>query len=253
MHSDLISRAIGMHFLREGQFSVASTFLNESVQDDSRSPAVLISPNQGEPRKMHAGKDPMRSKALREQFSEMYHILDEMKTSRNLEPATKWARSHRVELEQRGSNLEFDLCRLQFVWLFEQATLQNGLAGQTSRQMAALAYAKKHFAHFQSRHLKDIRKLIGAMAFCTNLTDSPYKRFFYNENSWGELAASFTREFCSRLGLSAESPVYIAATAGAIALPTLQKLQVIMETKRTEWTTQHELPVSSSLSLHPPN
>jgi hypothetical protein len=47
------------------------------------------------------------------------------------------------------------------------------------------------------------------------------------------------------LGLSAESPLYIAATAGAIALPTLLKMASIMKEKKTEWSTVNELPVSN--------
>ena len=47
--------------------------------------------------------------------------------------------------------------------------------------------------------------------------------------------------------IGASNILYIAATAGAIALPTLQKLQTIMQQKRTEWTTENELPVEIPL------
>ncbi|KAK5294429.1 hypothetical protein LTR16_001288, partial [Cryomyces antarcticus] len=76
---------------------------------------------------------------------------------------------------------------------------------------------------------------------------SPYAHIFYNGSAWDEVANSFTREFCSLLGLSADSPLYLAATAGAIALPTLLKLENIMKEKRTEWTTRQELPVAIPL------
>jgi len=45
------------------------------------------------------------------------------------------------------------------------------------------------------------------------------------------------------LGLSADSPLYVAATAGAIALPVLNKVKSIMIANRTEWTTAQEMPV----------
>ena len=95
----------------------------------------------------------------------------------------------------------------------------------------------------------EIQQLVCAMAFWENVIDSPYRKYFYNSTAWEEVATSFTREFCSLLGLSADSPLYIAATAGAIALPHLLKLQNIMEKTRTEWTTHNELPVGF---LHPP-
>jgi hypothetical protein len=177
----------------------------------------------------------------------MYHILHELKENSNPLPAIQWAREHRTMLEARGSNLEFDLCRLRFVWLFH-----GGNEPQTPmpiRRQAALEYARQEFSNFMPRHLREIQQLMGAMAFSPNLEASPYRHLFNNQNSWSDVAQSFTKEFCSLLGLSADSPLYIAATAGAIALPTLLKLQTIMKAKRTEWTTQEELPVCSYSSI----
>ena len=116
-----------------------------------------------------------------------------------------------------------------------------------SGQMRALDYAKREFQNFRGRYSHEIQQLMGAMAFSSNLEDSPYRNIFNNTTAWDEVATSFTREFCSLLKLSADSPLYIAATAGAIALPTLQKLQTIMQQKRTEWTTENELPVEIPL------
>lgn len=203
-----------MHFLREGDFDVARAFARD-VQKDH-------------------GNDEILSEDLVDAFTEMYFILGEMKRS-NLEPAVIWARKRSDALEARGSNLEFEIGRLQFVWLF-----MNGLPHKLGD---ALVYARREFAGFQSRYLQEIQQLASAMAYSSNLVDSPYKRTFFSAGVWEELGQSFTREFCSLLGLSAESPMYIAVTAGAIALPTLQKLQTIMEKKRTEWTTENELPV----------
>ncbi len=113
-------------------------------------------------------------------------------------------------------------------------------------QENAIQYIRSEIECFEGRHLQELQELCGAVAFRTNLAGSPYRRTFFNNDTWEYLATSFTQEFCSLLGLSAESPLYIAATAGAIALPTLLKLQTIMKEKRTEWTTQQELPVCIS-------
>ena len=209
-----------MHLLREGDFTVARAFARD-VQKDN-------------------GHDEILSEDLVDAFTEMYFILGEMK-QKNLEPAVIWARKKSDTLEARGSNLEFEIGRLQFVWLF--------LSGHPDSLRNALLYAKREFVGFQSRYLQEIQQLASAMAYSSNLVDSPYKIIFYSEGAWEELGQSFTREFCSLLGLSADSPMYIAVTAGAIALPTLQKLQSIMEKKRTEWTTENELPVCYEHSI----
>lgn len=84
-----------------------------------------------------------------------------------------------------------------------------------------------------------------AFLYAGALGSSPYGALFADpEKGWRDVASAFTREFCSLLGLSAESPLYVAATAGAIALPTLVKMAGIMRDKKTEWSTVNELPVS---------
>ncbi|THC97623.1 hypothetical protein EYZ11_002913 [Aspergillus tanneri] len=242
----LINRAIAMHLLREGQFSVASIFLSEmaeaesskrqgddvAVEDDDASSVLDL---EGVP-----------STEIRKQFATMYRILHELEENRNLLPAIQWARDNKEALEVRGSNLEFELCRLQFVWLFHGEQIQQGPISAAGRQ-AALEYARREFHTFMPRYLREVQQLVGAMAFCSNLNDSPYRNIFDNPSAWTDVAHSFTREFCSLLGLSADSPLYVAATAGAIALPTLLKLQTIMRAKRTEWTTENELPVEIPL------
>ncbi|KAL4806887.1 CTLH/CRA C-terminal to lish motif domain-containing protein [Aspergillus unguis] len=244
---DLINRAIAMHLLREGQFSVASTFLTEVAEKkaDERQ-RELDSDTMGEAAAL-LDIGGVSSTEVRDQFHNMYHILHELKENNNLLPAIEWTRKweNRGALEARGSNLEFELCRLQFVWLFHGGHEQHGPTPE-GRQ-AALEYARREFQAFFPRYLREIQQLMGAMAFSPNLPDSPYKNIFNNPSAWTDVSQSFTREFCALLGLSPDSPLYIAATAGAIALPTLLKLQTIMKAKRTEWTTEHELPVEIPL------
>ncbi|EEA21620.1 hypothetical protein TMatcc_008955 [Talaromyces marneffei ATCC 18224] len=241
----LVNRAIAMHLLREGQFSVAATFVDEIAQ--AKSPAQPeFEENSINENNTSTILDQIHSDRIREEFTKMYHILRELRENSNLLPAIDWARDHRSVLESRGSNLEFELCRLQFVWLFHGGTKLQYSPSSDGRQ-AALEYARQEFLTFTPRYLKEIQQLISAMAFWPNLDESPYRHIFNNPTAWSDVAHSFTREFCSLLGLSADSPLYIAATAGAIALPTLLKLQTIMKAKRTEWTTQDELPVEIPL------
>lgn len=233
-----------MHLLREGQFSVASTFLDEALDNPPR-PA----PTPGTPNPSASDErdfTPLQSQELQAKFSNMYRILHELK-AQNLHPAIEWARTNRQELKKRGSNLEYELSKLQFVWLFQGPEV-NGLPDDVDNGVGgALKYAREHFGGFQSRFLRDIQQLATAMVYKSNLRDSPYYQIFNTQTVWDDVSASFTREFCSLLGLAAESPLYIATTAGAIALPTLLKLASIVKEKRTEWTTQNELPVEIAL------
>ncbi|KAI9752231.1 MAG: hypothetical protein M4579_005707 [Chaenotheca gracillima] len=232
-----------MHLLREGQFSVASTFLTEAASNPPQAVPTPGTPNPYSSASQEIDVGSFSSESLAQQFSNMYHILHELRTEHNLLPAIEWARANSNKLEARGSNLEFELGRLQFVWLFLSGDSPNGPEGL----QRALEYARREFGGFQDRYLREIKQLSGAMAFRPNLSQSPYRRLFQNQSAWEEVANSFTREFCSLLGLSADSPLYVAATAGAIALPTLLKLASIMKEKKTEWTTQNELPVEISL------
>jgi len=241
-----------MHLLREGEFSVASTFVAEANRHPPHAEPTPNTPNPylSEEWEKEFAQDTLNSPQLQNQFQEMYHILHKLRQEKNLAPAIEWARARSDRLEERGSNLEFELCRLQFVCLF----VGHGTEGDGDEHMTdelqgpreALAYARREFGAFQRRYAREVQQLMGAMAYWENVTDSPYRRYFYNSTAWEEVATSFTREFCSLLGLSADSPLYIAATAGAIALPHLLKLQHIMEKTRTEWTTSNELPVSLS-------
>ena len=232
-----------MHLLREGQFDVAATFLVEAQRSPPQPTPTPVTPH---PHSDESDFTSLKSQELQEKFTDMYSILHELK-SRNLLPAIEWARKNSSALEKRGSNLEFELSKLQFIWLFQGPSI-NGLPdGPENGLPGALLYARTHFPRFQNRFLRDIQQLVTAMAYKSNLGTSPYHRTFDTYSAWSEVSSFFTREFCSLLGLSAESPIYIAVTAGAIALPTLLKLADIVKVKRTEWTTQNELPVEITL------
>jgi hypothetical protein len=71
--------------------------------------------------------------------------------NRDLEPAIAWARQHRQELLARGSTLEFELFRVQFVAL---------LVGEKTTK-PCLDFAKEHFAAFTQTHPKG-----NAKSFC---------------------------------------------------------------------------------------
>jgi len=244
-HPTLINRAIYLHLLREGLFDVASTLHTEAIERLSSQQETAGHLGVDIPMEHPLGLDKTSEEDMQQQFANMYHILSELKDHHNLQPAIDWARLNASALEARGSNLEFELCRLQYVNLFLER--REGDQYDFAGPMRALQYAQTEFQSFRGRYLMEIQQLMGAIPFYSNLEDSPYQVRFDNSTSWDDVATSFTREFCSLLELSADSPLHVAATAGAIALPTLMKLQTIQKQKRTEWTSQNELPVETPL------
>ncbi len=243
-YPSLVNRAIAMHFLREGQFSVASTFLSEA---QSTPHPNCIGTGTSNPFSNDVNDlSSLKSQELQDKFSNMYEILSELK-QRNLHPAIQWARQNSAELEKRGSNLEFELNKLQYLWLFQGPGI-NGLPDNIHNGVSgAYEYGKMNFVRHQRKHMVECSKLMTMILYRSNLRESPYWYLYNTSAAWSEISNAFTREFCSLLGLSPSSPLYIACTAGAIALPTLLKLANIVKEKRTEWTTEAELPVEIAL------
>lgn len=239
-----------MHLLRQGQFSVASTFMAESTKHPPHPEPTPGSPDPSSSQcpEQESKTAEFDSEELQQRFTEMYHILHELRNNKNLQPAIEWARARSDVLEARGSNLEFELCQLRFISLFmgrdmHEDPMDEGEDITIIGPLKALEYACQNLDKFQRRYGKEVQQLIGAMPYSSNMYDSPYRRSFHNNSAWEDVASSFTREFCSLLGLSADSPLYIASTAGAIALPQLRKMETLKIETKVEWTTQHELPV----------
>ena len=258
----MINRAIAMHLLREGLFDVATTFISEAnAKPPAPAPSAIeaakmdidssdsdLAPKQNstsaQDRQWDNDFSPNAFKAspLQEQFSEMYSILRDLRKG-DLQPAIGWAWRHSDVLDARGSNLEFDLCRLQYISLF---TSQKPMEGP----LAAVQYARNTFPRFANRYTTQIRQLVGALAYTQNLEHSPYGFIFSSDsgtNTTAAAAAAFTSEFCALLSLSSASPLLTAVTAGYIALPTLQKFDQIQTKHKTSWTTTAELPVEVTL------
>ncbi|KAB5578595.1 CTLH/CRA C-terminal to lish motif domain-containing protein [Coniochaeta sp. 2T2.1] len=266
-HTALINRAIAMHYLREGDFEVAQTFIDETQNNPPLSPTLPSGyhpqiPTGDFDQPMSDADDdvsmsttsttqqpsvpPLKSKELQDKFSNMYRILQSLR-AHDLMPAINWARDNSEALEARGSNFEFELSKLQYIWLFKGPTI-NGLPDDERNGLrGALAYARENFARFQERHLTDIQQLASGLVYASNLAASPHGHVFTTDTAFSETASSFTREFCSLLGLSAESPLYIAATAGALALPRLLKYNSAAKAKGTTWNTADELPFETPL------
>ncbi|GAM83104.1 hypothetical protein ANO11243_010900 [Dothideomycetidae sp. 11243] len=247
-HTRLTNRAIGMHLLREGLFDVASTFVGEAMESsasDSLKDASKFWHVDDEEMDDHQEHDTEMEEDLQTKFADMYAILHALRNEQSLQPAIAWAKVNSEALEARGSNLEFELCRLRFVELYHSTELTD--QDEESGPLKALKYARNTFPHFSRRYFKETASLLGSLAYSPAIRTSPYSHIFYDLTAWEEVANSFTREFCGLLGLSERSPLYTAVTAGGIALPVLEKLERVMGEVGGQWTSANELPVEIPL------
>ncbi len=64
---------------------------------------------------------------------------------------------------------------------------------------------------------------------------------------WHMLRSKFVRDYCSVMGLSCESPLFVAITCGLIALPTLLKLSSVLQKKRPDLTVSNTLTTEIEL------
>eukprot|EP00249_Psilotum_nudum_P021082 c27964_g1_i1 orf=232-1377(-) len=205
--AEIINQIIASHFYRQGRFDLGDCF----VDDADKAGAELKAP-----------------------FVDMYHILEQIK-DRNLEPALTWAKLHREELLQKGSSLEFKFHQLQFVQLLNKG-----------KRSEAIQYARSTFGQFGPRHIAEIQRLMGCLLWADRLETSPYSDLLLPTH-WEVIAMDFTRECCSLLGQSYESPLHVAISAGIQALPTLLKMATVLANKKQEWQTLKQLPVEIEL------
>ena len=83
--------------------------------------------------------------------------------------------------------------------------------------------------------------------FASRLINSPYSDFLAS-HLMTDLLTLFTRDFCSLLGLPPSSPLYVSATVGTTALPTIIKMSSILKGGMSmDWQTRGELPVEIPL------
>ncbi|XP_070089879.1 E3 ubiquitin-protein transferase RMND5B isoform X4 [Equus przewalskii] len=207
---------------------------------------------------------------FKQPFLELNRILEALH-EQDLGPALEWAVSHRQRLLELNSSLEFKLHRLHFIRL---------LAGGPEKQLEALSYAR-HFQPFARLHQREIQVMMGSLVYLRlGLEKSPYCHLLDNSH-WAEICETFTRDACSLLGLSVESPLsvrtlprvpdrwqcagllsacwalglaapapalFCSFASGCVALPVLMNIKAVIEQRQCTgvWSHKDELPVRPS-------
>ncbi len=78
--------------------------------------------------------------------------------------------------------------------------------------------------------------MMGSVLYVRRLAKSPYSEYL-SGHTYLDVQHAFTKDFCSLLGLPAESPLFTAVTIGATALPTIIKMSSILKDKSgVGWT-----------------
>lgn len=210
----VLNQAIVEHFLRQGQLEIADELIREADLDVSSE-----------------CKNP---------FTELNHILDSLR-SRNLGPALEWAARNRDALLAADSNLEFKLHRLQFI--------ENMIAGGIRKQIELVSYARQNLQPLAQRHEKEVQSLMGSLLYLRQGLEKTAYAYFLDPENWTEICDVFTRDACSLLGLSVESPLAVAFDAGCVALPALLNIKKVMLQRQvpTVWTAKDELPIEIEL------
>ncbi|CAH1779183.1 unnamed protein product [Owenia fusiformis] len=209
---EMLNKVIVEHFLRQGMLDIAEELINETN--------IEIDPVAKEP------------------FLELHRILEALKHN-DLDPALTWSRVHRQQLQAQNSSLEFKLHRLHFIRLISQGP---------EKQQEALLYSQ-NFAPFSSQHERDIQILMGSLLYMKRgIQSSPYA-YLLDTINWIEIADVFTRDACSLLGMSVESPLSVCIRAGCSALPPLLNIKQVMQQRQCTgvWSAKDELPVEIDL------
>lgn len=174
----------------------------------------------------------------KEPFLELHRILGALK-QRDLIPALRWAEENRDNLNEIRSSLEFKLHRLRFIDLLKQGP---------SHQSQALQYSR-NFEAFADRHTRDLQILMGSMLYLQQgIENSPYSHLLA-PIYWDEICDVFTRDACTLLGMSVESPLSVSIRAGCLALPPLLNIRQVMQQRQVSgvWSNKEELPVEIDL------
>nr|XP_022908298.1 protein RMD5 homolog A [Onthophagus taurus] len=210
---ELLNKIICQHFYRQGMKDVAQELAKES--------SVEVELNENEP------------------FTELNHILESLR-EKNLQPALDWAVTHRENLEAQNSSLEFQLHRLKYIEI-----LRNGSANETE----AINYARTFFKPFAYKHEKEIQTLMGMMLYVRNdINRSPYSCLL-DPDRWMDVYDIFTKDACSLLGVSVNSPLSTCVNAGCKAIPALLNIKHIMKERQVAaiWNGKDELPIEIDL------
>ncbi|CEG46967.1 rmd5 family protein [Plasmopara halstedii] len=164
-------------------------------------------------------------------FVELHQILKALRIH-DMQPALDWARKHRKDLEQLNIDVEFELIRLKYVDILESS----------ADMMDAVNLANKELPYFHHTHTEEVGVLMSCVLFKGKLEESPYKTLF-KTNRWEKIQDTVMHAWCCLRRVPFRSYLGICLSTGVSALPAMQKLVSLTDSKLIDWDRMEELPV----------
>eukprot|EP00825_Cyclidium_porcatum_P020339 TRINITY_DN2307_c0_g1_i1.p1 TRINITY_DN2307_c0_g1~~TRINITY_DN2307_c0_g1_i1.p1 ORF type:complete len:255 (-),score=42.22 TRINITY_DN2307_c0_g1_i1:153-917(-) len=154
--------------------------------------------------------------------------------TKNLENAIQWTKDHLQELDELGSQLYFNLIKMNFV------TILMNLGREV-----AIDFSKKNFQQFSHTHQLEIQRLMTSLLYIQSLQTSPYKDL-YDDSNWEKLSEQFLSDFCKINQLSIQSVLQSCISAGTLALPLFIKYSTVNKNNQ-DWKKKNEFPIDIEL------
>lgn len=197
----LIDKLVAIDLLRKGQFELSSQVCK--IDDLGISSQLL---------------DDMKTMRI---------IIDEIQDRFELTTAIKWAKSHSKDLAMINSDLEFKLCKAQYLKvLLEQGDIHG-----------AMEFARKELSKYGKTHFTTITKL--------------FEPLLTKQEGYAQLTDVLKSDLCNELaqaystleGITVRSPLTSALFAGYLAIPAFEKFNKIKSrTGDYAWNSSDELP-----------
>lgn len=183
--------------------------------------------------------------AFSDETSRLHHEMQNIScdlVAGDAESALRWTSKHHAYLSSppHPSPLPFQLHRARFVTLLRKNAMVDGGVP------AALKYAQDHLFPFITAQPSEVYRLLGAIAFSSDLHTSPYADLLSPAYAAASLVPLFRIEFCRLHGWPKEDPLDVVVELGANgALNKIEKARKVMQDRLGDVRTWEELPVSS--------
>ncbi|XP_059666160.1 protein MAEA homolog [Cornus florida] len=140
-------------------------------------------------------------------FHDAKNVVDALQ-NKELAPALAWCADNKSRLKKSKSKFEFQLRLQEFIELV-----------RAENNLRAIAYARKYLAPWGATHMKELQRVVAALAFKSSTECAEYKVLF-EATQWDYLVDQFRQEFCRIYGMTPEPLLHIYLQAGLSALKT---------------------------------
>jgi len=263
----LINKAILQHFLRMGQCEVASELMNEAqinVEDTIKWPFNELNVIVESLKKWDL--DPALKWALdhEEQLNKRNSVLIfklyKLKFIEMLKKISQQIEEYKESVMQHQNGSSHEKEENEDTQMTEDDSdiinqlndiSSNGI--QTDAYIAHLekeliSFARTNLQPYFNKYSREIQQLMCCLLYLpSGIRKCPYRNLFNIQES--EVVDLFTREACSLLGLSVESPLIVTFNAGCKALPALINIRQVMQQRKVTnvWNCRDELPIGIDL------